>query len=360
MGSSIAALSAYSFLGVLVAAARTRTAAAGLSCGIAPRESAFGDRVDLVPAAVPGRRILALPGIALRYEVDLRTRDGRRFYAAFDPYRPRAPDLEQSAPGRGAYFGGTDRLRCFDAFGLFTHSRPVTVEASARLLVRPRTAADFRGAELRAGGSSRRVEPHYRKTEDLTEHRPYTPGDDPRRINWKLYGHSGDLFVREGESEPPPRSRISILLDGTADGRLYGEEEARRAVDALAELALALTVESAALGRSVFLGYCGSTLNPADPTSAARLLAYPAALSPLDGADLPLPDEGAGTVVLALPRKEDFDGALDRFIAALKGRDGGRAAADLRFLAAGSADEAEACVRRYGTMGGIHADLIET
>lgn len=360
MGTGIAALSAYSFLGVLLAAACTRKAAGALSCRIAPRESAFGDRVNLVPAAVPVHRVFTLPGIVLRYEMDLGTQDGRRFFAAFDPYRPQASDLDHSAPERGAYFGGTDRLRCFDAFGLFFHSRPVPAEAPARLLVRPRTGAEFWGAQLRSGGSSRRVEPHYRKTEDLTEHRPYAPGDDPRRINWKLYGHSGDLFVRDGEREPPPRSRISILLDGTADGRLYGEKEARGAVDTLAELALSLTVECTALGRSVFLGYCGSTLIAVDPAEAARLLAYPAALSPLDCAALPLPDEGAHTFVLALPRKQDFEGSLDRFIAALKRRDGARAAADLRFLADPNAAQAEACVRRYGTMGGIHADIIES
>ena len=49
--------------------------------------------------------------------------------------------------------------------------------------------------------------------DNLTEQRQYLPGDDPRRINWKLYGHSEELFVREAEKALSPVSGIIIICD---------------------------------------------------------------------------------------------------------------------------------------------------
>jgi uncharacterized protein (DUF58 family) len=69
------------------------------------------------------------------------------------------------------------------------------------------------GSELgrRAGAS---VEFH--------DFRPYFPGDDPRRIDWAVYGRSGELTVRLYREEVHPR--VDVLLDtsrsmAVADGR---------------------------------------------------------------------------------------------------------------------------------------------
>lgn len=71
------------------------------------------------------------------------------------------------------------------------------------------------------------------------EHRSYSPGDDPRRIDWNAYGRLGELFVKV--FEPEKRGEIAVLLDRSASMR-----EARPG-------ALALQL-AAAFG---FLGICG-------------------------------------------------------------------------------------------------------
>ena len=46
---------------------------------------------------------------------------------------------------------------------------------------------------------------------DFFENRKYYPGDDTRRINWKIFAHSGELHIREVEKIPPKIGQISFL-----------------------------------------------------------------------------------------------------------------------------------------------------
>ena len=46
---------------------------------------------------------------------------------------------------------------------------------------------------------------------EFLEYRPYIPGDDPMRIDWKLYARSDKLFMKEFEDET--NSTCHILLD---------------------------------------------------------------------------------------------------------------------------------------------------
>jgi len=50
------------------------------------------------------------------------------------------------------------------------------------------------------------IHPSGRRIKDeLLDVRPYFPGDDLRRIHWKLLAHSQELFLRKPEDRPPPR-----------------------------------------------------------------------------------------------------------------------------------------------------------
>ncbi|ULQ61167.1 DUF58 domain-containing protein [Brucepastera parasyntrophica] len=51
-----------------------------------------------------------------------------------------------------------------------------------------------------------------KESEELYEIRPYFPGDDPRKINWKVFAHIGDISIRKGELLPPPSSEYFFLL----------------------------------------------------------------------------------------------------------------------------------------------------
>jgi uncharacterized protein (DUF58 family) len=251
--------------------------------------------------------------VLVRFRVDLRTADGRRTVVGFDPERYSMSTFR--AGERGAYFAPRDRLELTDSFAFFRASYEVKSEPEARLLVRPSPdAAETRLPDL-SGGNELRIEPTFRRTEDLTDNRRYVPGDDPRRINWKIYGHAGELFVREGESEPPPRSRIVILVDASADPRLFDAEFGRRAVDALAQRALGLVDAVIDAGYEARFGYNGSDILSGNARTAARAFAFLAALPPDTAPPLPhLAQTDRGTVVLALPRHIGYPSALEKFL----------------------------------------------
>lgn len=46
---------------------------------------------------------------------------------------------------------------------------------------------------------------------DFAEHRPYTPGDDIRRIDWRVFGRSDRFYVKEFEADT--NANFVVLLD---------------------------------------------------------------------------------------------------------------------------------------------------
>ncbi|GHU15364.1 hypothetical protein FACS1894163_01790 [Spirochaetia bacterium] len=349
--------------------------ALALSTRISPQEIAAGTRAEVFFSASlaqvsaskkPTGRFFRLPAILIRYHIKLKTLDGRSAGHIFDP-----DTLDQGAcsfevPLRGAYYSDYDELAIFDAPGFFRFSWRLVQSSDPRLLASPRAAEEPVSVRVRSGGTEQRNEPHYRRTDNLIDNRPYIPGDDPRRINWKLFSHGGDLFVREGEPEPPPHSHILIMVDTQCDPALYSAEAGRLAVDRLCENALAAALECAAKGMDVLVGYTGGEVRGGTPAELAVALAWPAAL-PLGAngsvrhlnSDYPdAPDRGF--LILALPRTIGGGGAestaLDRF---LKKRDV-KQGTDLIFLYEGEQLDgpAETCAAIYGQKGGVHARRI--
>jgi uncharacterized protein (DUF58 family) len=305
-------------------------------------------------------RFPRLPGILARYELQLTTRDGREVRHIFDP------DISSGLPAartfivseRGAYYGDQDRFIICDILGLFHVSRPIPQDKGPRLLAMPAVAAEMIPVYIQSGGDSQRQTLRYQRTDNLIDHRPYMPGDDPRRINWKLFGHAGDLFVREGEPEPPPHSKLSILIDTLADPAFYSPNAGRQGVDLLCENALAIALEYERRGMEIMLGFSGEKLINVKPGELAAFLSYPAAALPGTEQDLPASPGDRSVLILALPRTATETTALDRF---LKNRQDGKT--DLVFLhnkGEGLEECAEAIVRFYNAKGGtrIHARQI--
>lgn len=71
-----------------------------------------------------------------------------------------------------------------------------------------RTAPQLRGVTL-GEQRSRKLRPSL----DFSDHRPYTPGDDLRHIDWHIYAHHEELFVKLGESSQS--INVHILLDAS-------------------------------------------------------------------------------------------------------------------------------------------------
>jgi len=56
--------------------------------------------------------------------------------------------------------------------------------------------------------------PHLGVSVDFAEHRPYMWGDDVRRIDWRVYGRTDRLYVKEFEAET--NANFSVLIDVSA------------------------------------------------------------------------------------------------------------------------------------------------
>jgi hypothetical protein len=207
------------------------------------------------------------------------------------------------------------------------------------------------------------------------------PGDDPRRINWKLYSHGGGLFVREGEYEPPPQSNIVILVDTEYDPLLYRKRQARHGIDLLCENALAAALACTESGMDVFAGYSGGVIhdaahgvihggNVSTLPALATALAWPAA-SPLSaGLNLPAVPDGCGILILALPRSSAETSSMDRFLNSSSRNNSSNRPVELLFLCHDSGDTggtsgtacyterlaaAEVCAALYNQRPGVRA-----
>ena len=87
---------------------------------------------------------------------------------------------------------------------------PVTPGLRAQL--RGLRIASRRSSALRGGGQHRSRDKGVGL--EFSQYRSYEPGDEPRRIDWKLYARSDRFFVREAERDSP--LAVWIVLDASA------------------------------------------------------------------------------------------------------------------------------------------------
>ncbi|MDR0497606.1 MAG: DUF58 domain-containing protein [Treponema sp.] len=389
LGTVFLSILIYCFLGVLLLGIIYRQKARLLSMEVSPEAISAGGEADLCVMTnggfSPGKNyFLRLPAILIRCELCIETRDSRVIRHYVDPGRENISSF--SVKERGAYYAGfrpgkQDRLVVFDAPGFFRLSLPLRHNEGVKLLALPCPAKELIPLSLKSGGSEERNETNYRKSDDLTDHRPYIPGDDPRRINWKLYGHAplGELFVREGEPEPPPHSRLLILIDTEADRSIYSIDEGRRAVDLLCECALKSALEYSGKGTSILIGYTGGEImgdEPLNTVELAKALTWPFAIpwpqkglrssasaagshSELLREELPQAPRDRAVLIFALPRALVSEAsALEKFF---KKRET-KQETDLVFIydvrnkkANELEDVAGLCVDLYNGRAGVHA-----
>ena len=301
------------------------------------------------------KRFIRIPGILIRYEIMLSTRDHRRIVHIFDPDHLKDGVSLFPVYERGAYYSQYDEFAIFDILGFFRLSFNIPRDKSPCILAYPKIAEETISFTLQTSGEVHKKDGRFLRTDEFTDYRPYTPGDDPRRINWKLYGHFGELFVREGELESPPYSRLLMIVDTQTDFSLYTREEGKAAVDFLCENALALALEYMNRGVCVSIGYTGGEIYSGTQAEIEAALAYPAALSLYGTEDYPFPQEDQGILILALPRLNTETSALDRF---LKKRSANQSVDILFIYDRDSAQAAEDCVKTYRQSAKIHAGCI--
>jgi len=62
--------------------------------------------------------------------------------------------------------------------------------------------------------------PRFGASTDFAEHRPYMPGDDIRRVDWKVYARSDRYYVKEFEADT--NTDVTIALDCSRSMRFAG------------------------------------------------------------------------------------------------------------------------------------------
>lgn len=55
--------------------------------------------------------------------------------------------------------------------------------------------------------------PHLGLSTDFAEHRPYLPGDDLRRLDWKLWGRTDRFYLKEFEADT--NATVAVMLDAS-------------------------------------------------------------------------------------------------------------------------------------------------
>ena len=139
-----------------------------------------------------------------------------------------------------------------------------SVRAGLRgLSLRPRRGRGVRGLGLHASRQQG-------EGLEFSQYRGYQPGDEPRRVDWKLYARAGKLFVRQSEREAP--LTIWLLLDASASmAQADRATPQQRRWEAACQLAACITELAIAQGDNLGLavvGPAGLQLLPA--TSALR------------------------------------------------------------------------------------------
>ncbi len=198
---------------------------------------------------------LLLPGFRLAFRADFgwQSRPPLRLQAWL------APGVGVQMPGfrprwRGCYRSHAARVAVGDLAGLAAAEILLPLAEEVRVLPAAPAPVELAVPQQEGGQEPSRQRRRVR-SDELLETRKYFPGDDPRRINWKLYAHLGQVFLRIGEESPPPRSRSILILDTSFSPLLPSSLEADY-LDRLIERCLAVAEMLLLAGRQVLLATC--------------------------------------------------------------------------------------------------------
>ena len=183
-------------------------------------------------------------------------------------------------PPRGIYF--PDRasivIKDFSAFFKFTLLMPESMNPEPlRVLPETDETASIPLPSGRTGISQGKSTFH--RSDELYETRPYMPGDDPRKINWKVSAHTGTPILREGELLPPPSTEYLFIFNTEIVDRKFNHETIKKNFDLIASRAAYIARSLAAQNKIISVATLDShglsniaTISPNDPDAKEALL----------------------------------------------------------------------------------------
>lgn len=96
--------------------------------------------------------------------------------------------------------------------------------------------------------------PYHGFSVEFTEYRQYVPGDDPRRLDWKLYARSDRYFVKQYEDETNLRCHLLLDVSRSMGFGTLGHSKADYAKTLAATLGYFLNTQRDAVGLVRFSG----------------------------------------------------------------------------------------------------------
>src|SRR4029078_3882372 len=105
-------------------------------------------------------------------------------------------------------------------------------ENDPRRLLDPKVIARISQLDLRARQvvegflSAMHKSPVYGQSVEFVQHREYIPGDDMRRIDWKVWQRSDKFGIKQYEAETTLRSYVVV---DSSESMLYGADRHRKA-----------------------------------------------------------------------------------------------------------------------------------
>jgi uncharacterized protein (DUF58 family) len=157
---------------------------------------------------------------------------------------------------------------------------------SVREALTPEAVARLTSMELRARAivegrfSGQHRSPYRGASVEFADHREYSPGDETRHIDWKVYGRRDRLFVKEFDAET--NLSVHLLLDASRSMD-FGAPVTKLHYAACLAAALALLANSQrdAAGLSIFDAGLRSSLPPqSSPAHLRRLFETLDAITP--------------------------------------------------------------------------------
>ena len=139
-------------------------------------------------------------------------------------------------PQTGAGGGGSDAAKFIDPRTLM---RIKSLEMRARIVVQGFLSGLHRS-------------PHHGFSVEFSEYRQYSPGDDPRHLDWKLYARSDRYYIKRFEDETNLRCYLLVDLSRSMGYTTGAYTKADYARTAAATLAYFLSLQRDAVGLVTF------------------------------------------------------------------------------------------------------------
>ena len=173
-----------------------------------------------------------LPAASLKIHSASGVRGSSTYVELIAPRRAAAMRLLECMPKRGVQPLPPLRLNCAFPFGLF--GRELRIIDRSEIVVYPKVTPIKRAVLEQLDGMGMTPRINRGEGDEFFSLRDYVPGDDPRRIAWKVSARRRQLVVRE--LEPNNSRSIMIVLDTRFPG--FPDSEFEDGVDLAASLAV--------------------------------------------------------------------------------------------------------------------------